>query len=891
MADQHDVMFESDTDATNVEDTVEGNATDGIESAEVEEKKESGNLLGKLFRKGKKQADAEPEALVPEDGEGDVVVAAVDQGKGGGKRRKAKAKRKDERLSSVLTESEPGAAVDVMRQVEPFAIPGGIVPEGAWLTLVLPTGDKDFGGLNKRQSRDEDKGLIINFIQADEIQAVITPDLLEDDALAIIPSAETLERMDEFTILREARYFWGVAVVDPDTAAVMVLTIPPKREEDEDGRLFSSAAAVSRGDMDITDVIDVSIVKAMWDIFSEDGESYGANGALASIDLTMDAYAEAKAEGRHIAGVEVVSKLRDAFPKIDPNYDPDADFYEEPADDVVESTSDTDVVPAINNEGSGLNYAEAEPPGMDLFNNETPGEAESHDDLEDPAVEETPDENVESGEDDLQSTEQEPGDVDAEQEPVEGVSISPGSNSQNEQSDGLQSAELLEQLTAMMPAGLSDDDVNKIIVGLSQAGVVGYPQQPTQPMQQSPSQIQGEDSLHEKIRRSLIDDDLGLEVATTPFDQVFYGPVPQLTFNAYDAHTPWLNEQLDELVRQLNANLEVEYTNARELLRERYLDMANKAVADIALSVDPENEGSRYNSMKRAAETDKKFLLDNSDEKSTLEKQELRQSYEARRKKYVEARMGELSLEFDRTNKADLDYALGQVEPRRVMTVERVYDTSLAQINQKRRDEAQMRYQVVNGQIVEALRPELESLLDYEVKAMNQAVETIKEYVATKSGEDLVQAQAINDRLERDNRVEEVRSDAQQQIEVIQQQADEKVADIKERMQTLRDEQDAFIADLERDNAQRIAAADRRAEDAHQDREAAVERADKQVEQIKLDAQLQVDQAQEVAEQARSNADAFMDSQRQDNTTLMIAMVVIAAVMLGAGTLLGMYLL
>lgn len=890
MAGEHDVMFESDTNVTNVEDKVEDNASDGIESAEVEEKKESGNLLGKLFRKGKKQADAEPEALVSEDDESDVVVAAVDPGKGSGKRRKAKAKRKDERLSSVLTESEPGAAVDVMRQVEPFTIPGGIVPEGAWLTLVLPTADKDFGGLNKRQSRDEDKGLIINFIQADEIQAVITPDLLEDDALAIIPSAETLERMDEFTILREARYFWGVAVVDPDTAAVMVLTIPPKREEDDDGRLFNSAAAVSRGDMDITDVIDISIVKAMWDVFSEDGESYGANGALASIDLAMDAYAEAKAEGRHITGVEIVSKLRDAFPKIDPDYDPDADFYEEQADDVVEDASDTDVAPAVNNEGSGLNYAEAEPPGMDLFNDETPEEEESHDDLEDQVVGETPDENAEGGEEEPQSTEPESGDVD-EQEPVEGVSISPGSNSQNEQSDGLQSAELLEQLTAMMPAGLSDDDVNKIIVGLSQAGVVGYPQQPAQPMSQSPSQIQGEDSLHEKIRRSLIDDDLGLEVETTPFDQVFYGPVPKLTFNPYDAHTPWLNEQLDELVRQLNANLEVEYTNARELLRERYLDMANKAVADIALSVDPENEGSRYNSMKRAAEADKKFLLDSSDEKSTLEKQELRQSYEARRKKYVEARMGELSLEFDRNNKADLDYALGQVEPRRVMTVERVYDTSLAQINQKRRDEAQMRYQVVNGQIVEALRPELESLLDHEVKAMNQAVETIKEYVATKSSEDLVQAQAINDRLERDNRVEEVRSDAQQQIEIIQQQADEKVADIKERMQTLRDEQDAFIADLERDNSQRVAAADRRAEDAHQDRDAAVKRADKQIEQIKLDAQLQIEQAQEVAEQARSNADAFMDSQRQDNTTLVIAMIVIAAVMLGAGTLLGMYLL
>lgn len=933
MANEHELDLDAGTSSGQVaDDQVAGENTDVVsgEDAGSTAAKKSG-VLGRFFGRGAKKNDAESEPVEQAEGsevdaDTDAVLAVADTPSDGKRHsRRAKPKRKDERLSSVLTESEPGAAVDVMRQVEPFTVPGGIVPGGAWLMLVLPTADKEFGGLSKKQNKNEDKGMIVNLVRADEIKAVITPDLLEDDAMGLIPDAGTLERIDEFSVLREARYFWGVAVVDPDSAALMVFTIPPKREEDSDGRLFETAAAVSRGDLDITDVIDVSIVKAMWDIFSEDGEMYGANGALAAIDATIDLFAEAKAEGRHAGGVEIVRMLRDVFPKIHPDY--------VEGDDEDDDEGDTEVFTAVSEDGDDgevTNYAQmAAAPAIPAVpsasastdDGDAGADAGQETDTADTEQVSASEQTTEDGATDQDvAAEEQDGDDEgtATDEKTEAVVFGPEHGPKEEvtqegfhraasdqmvtqaEQAGMSPAqvdELLGEIRTMLSQqseqgqqqGLRDDDVDKIIWRMIETGVAGQAQQQTQPVRHNPSEAGGD--LAKTVRRSYIDEELGLAIDTTPFDRVFYGQVPQLAFSPYEAHTPWLNEALDEMVRMHNSKLEAHYINSREKLRESFIELASSSIHDIMAAVDPQNETTRYHRLAQAAQRDYQYLRENSDEKVTKSKQALREDYEERRQEYVRSRFSELEREFDRKYRADFDYQLSQVEPGELMIAERVHATALATINNSRRQEAQMRYVLSLDQIVESMRPELHELLEREEEIMREAVEDIKEYVNDKAKDDLVQAQAINDKLERDNRVEEIRRESELQIEQYQRQADERVAEIEEHMATLRREHEKVMAESERDNRGRVERADQRVEDMLKEKESAERRAQRLIEQAEAERDDVKAQAIEDVEQARLNSEAFMDSQRENNTTLIIAVIVLSVVMLVAGVLLGNFLL
>ncbi|WP_327357874.1 hypothetical protein [Streptomyces sp. NBC_01304] len=66
------------------------------------------------------------------------------------------------------------------------------------------------GGLSKRHSRDEAKGSIIELISSDQIRTVATAEMLEEEVFGIIPTDETLARMEEYSLLTGAAYAWAV---------------------------------------------------------------------------------------------------------------------------------------------------------------------------------------------------------------------------------------------------------------------------------------------------------------------------------------------------------------------------------------------------------------------------------------------------------------------------------------------------------------------------------------------------------------------------------------------------------------------------------------------------------------------------------------------------------
>lgn len=131
-------------------------------------------------------------------------------------KRSKKRKKKKERdmMASIINESVTESAIDDMRENTAFLCER----DGKTLFVGLYLNTEDIGGLDKKSRRDETKGQIIEQINSGSIKTFIPRSLLDNECMVIIPTVDTLDIMDEFSLLSGARY--TVALVDLEDASV-----------------------------------------------------------------------------------------------------------------------------------------------------------------------------------------------------------------------------------------------------------------------------------------------------------------------------------------------------------------------------------------------------------------------------------------------------------------------------------------------------------------------------------------------------------------------------------------------------------------------------------------------------------------------------------------------
>lgn len=178
----------------------------------------------------------------------------------------ARKRKSNERLSSVVKESTSEAAFALLLENTKFLLPNDI-----GVILVLNTESAQFGGLSQRQRKDEDKGQIIEKIAGDYIQALVTADMLDEDALGFIPTAETLDDMSDFSILVKAPYSWATVQFDRFAGVLAVDLVGPAT--------FQEAVDISEGKLSLREVMPT-----IWDF----ALSVGSSDDFLDDDATAD---------------------------------------------------------------------------------------------------------------------------------------------------------------------------------------------------------------------------------------------------------------------------------------------------------------------------------------------------------------------------------------------------------------------------------------------------------------------------------------------------------------------------------------------------------------------------------------------------------------------------
>lgn len=249
-----------------------------------------------------------------------AVAPALDK-----KAQKAEAKKAKDSLALVIDETEPGAALDLIRNNERWALPNGA---GVILSLPVdaPIEEGGIGGLGKVSSKgDENKGSILQRIADDKIQVLMTQDMLRHNILGIIPTEQSLspEGMGEYTLFDKAIFMLTSVSVGADGSPVVnpvhydelagVLDVPAG---DVDTITLAQAQAVSSGAVALS-----SLIPSLWRRLG--GEIDTDSVESESEDLVEDIPAPPSADNAD-ESLENVDNL--------PDFDPD-EVPDEPLED------------------------------------------------------------------------------------------------------------------------------------------------------------------------------------------------------------------------------------------------------------------------------------------------------------------------------------------------------------------------------------------------------------------------------------------------------------------------------------------------------------------------------------------------------------------------------
>lgn len=207
------------------------------------------------------------------------------------RQRKERRKKPDELLASVVRETAIPAAVELLRSNMPFVLPSGT----AWVMLVLAA--DSIGGLSKRHGRDEAKGSIIELISSDQILTVATAEMIQEEVFGIIPTSETLERVEEYALLTGAAYTWAVVWQKPSGDLLVDLV---------NDATFAQARSIVAG----TTSLEEALGEKAWAEHSGLVAEAGASGASPAV-LGED---EGDAIFDEISGDEVAGEALDGEP-------------------------------------------------------------------------------------------------------------------------------------------------------------------------------------------------------------------------------------------------------------------------------------------------------------------------------------------------------------------------------------------------------------------------------------------------------------------------------------------------------------------------------------------------------------------------------------------------
>lgn len=264
-----------------------------------------------------------------------------------------------------------------------------------------------------------------------------------------------------------------------------------------------------------------------------------------------------------------------------------------------------------------------------------------------------------------------------------------------------------------------------------------------------------QEQVQEAITRKFYSDELGLEVSTEPFDSQFIHGNDIALF-AVDRPEGWLNNYLNEMCRNANAELQQMHAANIYKMKEYYLEAMSKHCEAIQKELDTLDPSTVYGQQAELIRKDMIADKDKVEDKIAQKKMDINQDWEAKLKEVADAAAQDAKNRYRDRYGRQHDQDLLQIGPTIREDIEANYQMSLRDMNDRRRAEASKRLDYSINETLAEVSGMYLGLLEDEHNRHKQFEEEIREYLDDNRKDDVARSEALAEELRQSQKADAV---------------------------------------------------------------------------------------------------------------------------------------
>lgn len=318
---------------------------------------------------------------------------------------------------------------------------------------------------------------------------------------------------------------------------------------------------------------------------------------------------------------------------------------------------------------------------------------------------------------------------------------------------------------------------------------------PSEPVEQAEDEVP-DDWMLSVVTRKFYSDDLGLEITTEPFDAQF---MQNNMYVPFDENRPstWLNDQLNEMSRLANIEMDRMHKDNLFLMRERYFKLMSKHADRIQKDLDVTDDRTQYGKIMESLRVARENELSNVDARVARKKEDMEAAWKRKLQEVgqdaARAAQHQYRERYGKQHDADIYRLADDVRS----SIEDDYHDAVHEVNDRRRLEATKLLDLGITEVLEEVSDLYMAALADENARYQELEEDMKAFADDNRRNDIARTNTLAEELRQKNRADAVLAEQTEKIRNLQAGFETERQTLMSDIERLRRDNTAHIADLQ----------------------------------------------------------------------------------------------
>lgn len=316
------------------------------------------------------------------------------------------------------------------------------------------------------------------------------------------------------------------------------------------------------------------------------------------------------------------------------------------------------------------------------------------------------------------------------------------------------------------------------------------------------------------IVRRFYADDLGLEVSVAPFDAQFmqdnvFVPFPE------DRPEGFINDQLNEMSRQANADLYKMHEENLFLMRERYFRLISMQCDRIRKDLDINDTNTLYGQMKQQLVSDHEEGVQTIDMQVAAQKEELEAAWKQKLQEVGMDAAREAQHKYRERYQPAHEQKIYDIVNAVKANIEAEYQYGISDLNERRRYEASALLDLAISETLDEISHMYEGALAEERTRYREYAEDLRNFQNDYMKSEIARTEVLGEELRQTEKADKILAEQTQKMNAMQQEHANKRAELQREIEQIRQENENRLRNVKEDAQRDVNLAKRDAEDMH----------------------------------------------------------------------------